>query len=752
MTTVISPRPRPRTSAGIAPLRTPAQRQLTGAAAVTALCLAIATLWICYVLVHLGDPGVEAPRDQLAILLYALPTAGAGMLLHAHRPGNPLGWVMLLYALTSMLPSATAAPVWVEVSDPGIVGAAAIVRGVCDTVSQSLFYVLPLWLPAGRLTTRKWWWYIGAVTLWVLPDSMSFLDRTTVFGRPNPLAGGAVTGFFGSVSDHLDSLYDPVNYLLIGIAAAVLLVRLLRPAQAARPDSAGSGGLEGSGGSTAGPRRRAHLAAMLGAYLLWAGMQDYYTRRFQYEYWLSYSLFTAAGAVWAVAVAFLVVRDGGWRLDRAARSVLTGLLLVTGLTLLFVVCAAVLSSWLLPGRGAAALVLIALVYGLGTGLPRVTRWAVGAVDRLYYGERAQPYQVLRTLAGQVRQVVEPERLPSALCTAVAEELRLPGVALTVSTRAGRRPLAAVGRLDGPVQDFALVHHGTVIGELTVGLRAGEEELDPSDVGILRSLADQASPAVASLQLLEDLQASREQIVAAREEERRWLRRDIHDGLGPALAGLRLRVDNAASAAGSTAGPTSAPAGSDTGAGAAGNGAGDGLAETLRGISRDLAMTIKEVRRITDRLGPAPLGEFGLARAVQHLAATFSSDGLTVTATLQPDPLPELPAAVEVAAYRITAEALNNVLRHARARHAQVSLRVDETHLTLTVQDDGIGLGEFRPPAEQPDCGVGLRSMADRAAEIGGRCTIDRQPADNGTRVLAVLPRHPSHTQGASGCR
>nr|BEK69389.1 hypothetical protein KPHV_66160 [Kitasatospora purpeofusca] len=715
MTTVTPLPPLPRTPAGAPPRRSPDRLRLTGAAALTVLCLAVAALWVCYVLVHLDAPGVEAPRDQLAILVYALPTAAAGMLLHAHRPGNPLGWVMLVYALTSMLPGAAAAPVWVEVSDPGLVGAAAVVRAVCDTVSGTLFYVLPLWLPAGRLTTRRWWWYIGAVTLWVLPDAMSFLDHEKVFGRANPLADSAVANAFGSVSDHLDRFYDPVNYLLIGIAAAVLLVRLLR---------------------RSAPRHRAHLAGMLGAYLLWAGMQDYYTRRFRYEYWLSYSLFTAAGAVWAVAVAFLVVRDGGWRLDRAARSVLSGLLLAAGLTVVFVVCATVLSGWLVPGRGGAALLLIALLLALGAGLPRAARRAVGLVDRLYYGERAQPYQVLRTLAGQVRQVVDPERLPAALCGTVAEELRLPGVALAVTTRAGRRPLAAVGRLDGPVQSFALVHHGTTIGELTVGLRAGEERLDPSDVDILRSLADQASPAVASLRLQEDLQAGREQIVAAREEERRWLRRDIHDGLGPALAGLRLRVDNAASAA------------STPGRGT------DALAPTLEGISGDLALTIKEVRRITDRLGPAPLGEFGLTRAVEHLAATFSSDSLTVSTALRPDPLPELPAAVEVAAYRITAEALNNVLRHARAHHARVTLRVDEANLVLTVQDDGIGQGgpagpdtypgavEPGPADAGPTDGVGLRSMSDRAAEVGGRCTVGRLARTRGTRVLAVLPRHP----------
>lgn len=487
---------------------------------------------------------------------------------------------------------------------------------------------------------------------------------------------------------------------------------------------------------------------MLGAYLLWAGLQDYYARSFQDDYWLSYSLFTAAGAVWAVAVARLVIRDGGWRLDRAARSVLTGLLLATGLTTLFVVSAAVLSGWLVPGRSAAGLTLIALVFGLGAALPRAARWAVGLVDRLYYGDRAQPYQVLRTLAGRVRQVVDPERLPAVLCGTVAEELRLPGVALSVTTRAGPRPLAAVGRTDGPGRSFALVHRGTTIGELTVGLREGEERLEAGDVDILRSLADQVSPAVASLRLQEDLQASREQIVAAREEERRWLRRDIHDGLGPALAGLRLRVDNAASAAGS-ADPGAAGDAREAGeAGRVRGGAaactGADVARALVGISEDLAMAIKEVRRITDRLGPAPLGEFGLARAVQQLALTFSGAGLAVTAALTPDPLPALPAAVEVAVYRITAEALNNVLHHARAGRAEVVVRVDDETLTLTVQDDGVGYrradgDDSRAPSGGEGNGVGIRSMADRAAEIGGSCTIGPLPLEHGTRVRAVLP-------------
>ncbi|MEU6235328.1 ATP-binding protein [Kitasatospora sp. NPDC047058] len=749
MTTLTFPRrgtpatPRPDAA------RTRDRRQLTAAAAVASLCLALATLWSCYVLAHLGDPGIADPRDQLIVLVYALPFAAAGMLLHAHRPGIPLGWVMLVYALAAILPKAASAPVFVEVGNPTIVAVTAALKGVCDTVRETLFFVLPLWLPSGRLTDRRWWIYISAVAFWQVRTNLSYVGEPELFHRPNPLADTPPGRSLLSLYHHLGSYAEPAFYLLLAIPATVLLARLLRAA----------------------PRHRLHLGFMLGAYLLWAGVQEVYSR---YEstdaYWLVYWLFAAANLVWAVAVTHLVVKDGGWRLDRAARRILSGLLLATGLTMLFVVFAAVLSDWLVPGRGAAALLLIALVFVLGTGLSRAARWAVGLVDRLYYGERAQPYQVLRTLAGRVRQVVDPERLPDALCATVAEELRLPGVALTVSTRAGLRPLASVGRLNGRRQSFALVHHGGTIGELTVGLREGEAELDDSDVDILRSLADQASPAVASLRLQEDLQASREQIVAAREEERRWLRRDIHDGLGPALAGLRLRVDNA---------------GSTLDAGAP-------LTDTLHSISGDLATAIKEVRRITDRLGPASLGEFGLTRAIEQLGATFNGMGLTVTTEVTPEPLPNLPAAVEVAAYRITAEALNNVLRHARATAAEVRVRVEDKALMLTVQDNGIGcraqdpgaapgtpgtvgpdggaggLGGAASPAgtggaagangpartdggpaaagtgagERPaGSGVGLRSMADRAAELGGSFTIG--PLEHGTRVLAVLPRYPS---------
>ncbi|WP_437063599.1 sensor histidine kinase [Streptomyces sp. enrichment culture] len=243
------------------------------------------------------------------------------------------------------------------------------------------------------------------------------------------------------------------------------------------------------------------------------------------------------------------------------------------------------------------------------------------------------------------------------------------------------------------------------------------QLDGFDTGILASLANQAAPALASLRLQEELRSSREQIVTAREEERRHLRRDIHDGLGPTLAGLRLRVENAT---------LSLPAD-------------DPVREALRGVSDGLGTAVTEVRRITEHLGPAPLVELGLTGALRQLVCAFDGARTRIDADLSPSFLPSLSAAVEVAAHRIAAEALTNVVRHARAAHARLRVRVDADRLTLTVLDDGIGIDP-----EPRHRGVGLRSMAERAAEIGGHCSIDR--LSPGTRVCAVLPRSRSCTR------
>ncbi|RKT20110.1 histidine kinase [Streptomyces sp. 1114.5] len=669
----------------------PAERQLALAGLCAAVCLVAGGLWVGYVVSHLGAPGITVPAHHLAVLGSGLAAVAGGVLLHAHRPGVQLGWVLLVYGAAQIIPLAAQTPVWVEVGDPGVVGAVVVLVSAGYAVSGPLWHAFPLWLPYGTLPSRRWWYAIGAVAVWILPQACYYVYQPTVFGRPNPLAGSTVASRLRTFDDRLHATQLIVFAVL---TVLVILVPLARTRGVSR-------------------RRRQNVLIGLGVYLLWDFAElGYY---FDGQSTAAFIAFTFASALWTLTLAAVVVRDGSWRLDLAARRVLVGLLVATGLVVVFVLVACVLSTMLMPGRrGAGTLLLIAVVFLLAAGLPRGVQWASGVVDRWYYGSRAQPYQVLRSLAGRVSQTVDPQEVPAVLCATVSDELRLPGVALTVSTRGGERPLAAVGERSGSGEGFALVHRGAEIGRLTVAPRPGQLTLDESDRDILRSLADQAAPAVASLRLTEDLRASREQIVAAREEERRQLRRDIHDGLGPMLAGLRLRLQGAAA--------VDDPA---------------QFSGALERVADDLASAVREVRRITDRLGPTALGDYGLSRALDRLAETFSGADLTVTARLQPDPLPDLPAAVEVAVYRITAEALNNVLRHARARSATVCVRVEAEQLELLVEDDGQGPG----PGDPARPGVGLRSMSERAAEIGGSCTVDA--LGRGTRVHAVLPRRPA---------
>jgi signal transduction histidine kinase len=205
-----------------------------------------------------------------------------------------------------------------------------------------------------------------------------------------------------------------------------------------------------------------------------------------------------------------------------------------------------------------------------------------------------------------------------------------------------------------------------------------------------------------------LQRSRERLVSVIEEERRRLRRDLHDGLGPALAAQTLKAGSARALF--TRDPERAQA-------------------LLEEMEVDAQTAMADVRRLVYNLRPPALDELGLAGAIRQTAATHAG-GMLMTVEL-PDELPPLPAAVELAAYRIAQEALTNVTRHARAGRCRLRLTVNED-LELEVIDNGIGLGKAGPP------GVGMSSIRERAAELGGTSSIG-PGRSSGTRVFVQLP-------------
>jgi signal transduction histidine kinase len=343
-----------------------------------------------------------------------------------------------------------------------------------------------------------------------------------------------------------------------------------------------------------------------------------------------------------------------------------------------------------------------------------------------YGERDDPYAVLSRLGQRLEATLAPNSVLPTIVETVAQALKLPYAALALKQEDELVVVAEVGYSSWdsevgatalphpptPVSHLPLVYQGETIGQLILAPRTGDTGFSPADQRLLGDIAHQAGVAVHAVRLTADLQRSRERLVTAREEERRRLRRDLHDGLGPRLATQTLKLEAARDFVASD--PARAT-------------------DLLSRLITDSQNAIADIRRLVYALRPPALDELGLISVVREQVAQYGSAQLTITLDA-PERLPPLPAAAEVAAYRIVQEALTNVVKHARAQTCAVQIQLlgEGSHRTLglEVRDDGVGL-----PA-QPRAGIGLHSMRERAEELGGVFVL---ACGRGTRVSAYLP-------------
>jgi signal transduction histidine kinase len=338
------------------------------------------------------------------------------------------------------------------------------------------------------------------------------------------------------------------------------------------------------------------------------------------------------------------------------------------------------------------------------------------VNQLLYGERDDPYLVVAHLGQRLTAAFNPSTIPAVIAETVRESLRLPYVAIEILHEHDTELIAAAGtRMTDPIR-FPLAYQGTTIGHLCVNARRGDATLGAADCALLLDLAQQAGVAIHAVRLMADLQRltadlqrSRERIVLAREEERRRLRRDLHDDLAPTLAGLSLRAGTISDLI--RIDPLKAGVVADN-------------------LDLSIRNAVGSIRRLVYDLRPPTLDDLGLLAAIHERAAQLSGNLLHVTVDA-PATLPPLPAAVEVAAYRIVQEALMNVVKHAAATTCQVRISVTDA-VMIEIVDDGIGL------PDNPRGGVGLRSMQERAMELGGTCEIARN-VERGTHVDVCLP-------------
>ncbi|MBI3960160.1 MAG: sensor histidine kinase [Chloroflexi bacterium] len=338
-----------------------------------------------------------------------------------------------------------------------------------------------------------------------------------------------------------------------------------------------------------------------------------------------------------------------------------------------------------------------------------------AVNRLMYGERDDPYAVLSKLGQKLEESLVPETVLPIIAETVVHALKLPYAALAVREGNEFAIVATHGLSGRNVTELPLIFQGEKIGQLLVSPRPGEA-FHPAEMRLLADIAHQAGPAVHNLRLNADLHHSRQQIVTAREEERRRLRGDLHDGLGPSLATQGLKLGAVKELLRRDA---------------------DAAERLLDQMMAQNQQIVADIRRLIYALRPPALDELGLIGSIRDFAAGIPRENgqtrpVQIVINGPEEDLPPLSAALEVAAYRIVLEALTNVSRHAQAHNCEVTFRVVDSILYVSIADDGIGF----PPHLQP--GVGLVSMRDRAEEISGALSW-QQRSRGGVLIQARLP-------------
>ncbi|HVP20418.1 MAG TPA: sensor histidine kinase [Anaerolineaceae bacterium] len=429
-----------------------------------------------------------------------------------------------------------------------------------------------------------------------------------------------------------------------------------------------------------------------------------------------------AQGLFAVCIAIALLRYRLWEVDLiinrlAVYGLLTVLILGAYLGAVWGL-GSLLGSLAQPAVFFLAAGLIALL------LEPLRRLLQRMVNRLMFGERDNPYSVLTRLASTLERSASPAEMLPAMAATIVQAMKVPYAAILANENGSDQPLAVAGKPGQAIQSFPLMVQSEIIGALQVSPRGRGEEFSAADHRLIENIARQTGAAVQAVRLNSELARSRTAIVSAREEERRRLRRDLHDGLGPLLASQTLKM--AAVRQLVRQNPE--------------------RAETLvDDVIHQNENTVTEVRRLVYGLRPPSLDELGLAEAVCEVVRRsgeggLSASGLEIRVSTPEGGLPPLPAAVEVNAYRIALEGMTNAARHAHASHCTIRFFCEIipvstkslNGLCVQIEDDGTGM------PKQYRAGVGLRSMRERAEELGGHLVIEEaQP--HGARVTAWLP-------------
>ena len=668
------------------PQLTPGRGRFTAATVSAAVVLTLAGSAVAAMY---DRPGTAVFADTLSFAFALAAVAVVGAVVTLAVPGNRVGWLLLTAAVAMGVGEAfTEAGIHGVVTAPGSVSGAGYLAAIGPGLEAAGLLIavvgVPIVFPDGRLPGPRWRWLawsaIAAVACLFLGNVISpHTNEDRLAGWRSPLG---LPARFGNIAGMLSAAGVLLAVAAAAGAVAGLVARWRR----------------------GGPLVRQQLlflalaacppAVVLLIILLANGVPGW--------------LFGVVLLPLPVAIAVAILNHGLYDLRRAANRTLLWLTM-SGVVVAIYAVVVIIAAALVPGHHAwwpsalAAAVAALVLIPLRESLQR-------AVNRVVYGRWHEPYEVLAGLGERLEAAADVDRLMDAVVTELTTGLDLAdvsvcgldGAIVAAGTPADAEAAAGTGAV------LSLLAFGTPVGYLAY--RVPGRQLSEAEQRLLHDLARQLGGALHARLLREDLQRARERLVLAREEERRRLRRDLHDGIGPALAGLTLKTETARALL---------PPGTD------------GASRQLHDLGEEIRRTVVDVRRLVEGLRPPALDELGLAGAcAQAVERLTAGAGLTASVNARDD-LPALPAAVEVAAYRIVVEAVTNTVRHASARHCQVSIDHSEAALAIAITDDGAGL---RPPDHH---GHGLAIMRERAEELGGTVTVT--DASPGVTVRARLP-------------
>jgi signal transduction histidine kinase len=678
-------------------MRTSAARWTAGSITIASAALLAAGLMLAYldrhvVPAHLSNwdfSDVFADAEDLSIPVMAYIVA-------SRRPRNPIGWLALTAGLALCASTfCTSYALRALYAAPGSLPGARAALWISDSVIPvpiGVVAFLFLLFPTGRVKSRRWLpvaWFEAAVFALLLVASMA--DATVHYSRP-----------FTAFSDVQTLALLRFGYLLLPVVMVLSVTALIVRFALSRGDE----------------RLQLKWFAAAAVLVLLTIIPSILTHSTVATVLLNAAFFCLNGAI-----ALAVLKYRLYDIDIVISKALQYGALAAFITAVY--------AALVVGVGAAAgdqhsVYLSALAAAIvAVAFQPVRQRAAVVANRLVYGRRATPYQVLSEFAHRIGGAYADDDVLPQMARMVAAGtgarrvvvwLRVGGdlrpgatagdpgeVPAPVPVPAGGAPLRALPDCDTSVP---IRYQGELLGALAIAMPR-DEPLRPASAQLVADVAAQAGPVLSNAGLISELRESRQRLVTAGDEARRRLERNLHDGAQQDLVALAIKLRIADGVLGDDA---------------------KEARELLEELRADTAAALENLRTLARGIYPPLLADLGLVAALNAQAGKSP-----VPVTVRADGIGRFPQETEAAVYFCCLEALQNIAKYARAPAARISLSAADGALTFAVSDDGAGYDSARTPM-----GSGLRNMADRLAALGGRLEVRSAPGA-GTTVTGQLP-------------